>query len=175
VPKGNKICPYCAEEVKQAAIVCKHCGRELPGFKEFETKSNDLEERGKSTEPNVPCGVYTVDTTSGAMVCAGQTIPLPDDPPDGFITFVPNDIEGNSVWSVAEDTAEGTLNIVPYSADDSIVFYEGTLQNEDGLSIFYSLSMRLTGGSFNGHLEVSVNNPEMGGECTVIRAFDAHQ
>jgi len=28
--KGNtKRCPYCAEYVKQEAIVCKHCGRRL--------------------------------------------------------------------------------------------------------------------------------------------------
>jgi len=31
VSKGyTKKCPYCAEIVKEDAIVCKHCGRELP-------------------------------------------------------------------------------------------------------------------------------------------------
>ena len=25
-----KQCPFCAEDIKKAAIVCKHCGRDLP-------------------------------------------------------------------------------------------------------------------------------------------------
>ena len=29
-PKLSAVCPFCAEEIKVAAIVCKHCGRELP-------------------------------------------------------------------------------------------------------------------------------------------------
>lgn len=29
-PSDIKQCPFCAEDIKKAAIVCKHCGRDLP-------------------------------------------------------------------------------------------------------------------------------------------------
>lgn len=29
-PQNDRKCPFCAEDIKAAAIVCKHCGRDLP-------------------------------------------------------------------------------------------------------------------------------------------------
>lgn len=33
---GTKDCPFCAETIKAAAIVCKHCGRDVPTEKAVE-------------------------------------------------------------------------------------------------------------------------------------------
>src|SRR5215218_4194246 len=46
-------CPYCHEEVKEAAVVCGHCGRDLSAFKLIAPtleKVSDFEERLSSLE-----------------------------------------------------------------------------------------------------------------------------
>ena len=44
-----KVCPYCAEEIQDAAIVCKHCGRELAPEKVAE-----LSQSLSPPEPSLP-------------------------------------------------------------------------------------------------------------------------
>lgn len=48
-----KQCPYCAEDIKAAAIVCKHCGRQLPEYKPLSSnKITAKNQDGRNTEAN---------------------------------------------------------------------------------------------------------------------------
>lgn len=70
---GTKVCPYCAETVKLAAVVCKHCGRSLDAKAPARREGWSLEPAAPKRRwwpwvLGVPVGLFAAFMLLGAFV-----------------------------------------------------------------------------------------------------------
>ena len=87
----TKLCPYCGEEIKPAAIVCKHCGRELPEYEELkpETAQQLPSKSGREFQPSIWVGGRKVGGVASVLLMLG-VISRANLPGQGF-NFRPED------------------------------------------------------------------------------------
>ena len=64
-----KRCPFCAEEIQEAAVVCKHCGRDLQSSEQPRRPNPDIDKHaGPSTTRRVVGAVTLVVIVSALLV-----------------------------------------------------------------------------------------------------------
>jgi len=90
--EDTKLCPFCAEEIKVAAIVCKHCGRELPKIEELKPESAQPQpsKSGREFQPSIWVGGRKVGVVASVLLILG-VISRANVPGQGF-NFRPEDL-----------------------------------------------------------------------------------
>jgi len=73
-----KNCPFCAEEIQDEAIVCRHCGRELAPQKVAQVSETLINREGISHEPEPKgiecpeCGEFATDPNPATCFLCGH-------------------------------------------------------------------------------------------------------
>lgn len=66
--EDTKACPFCAEDIKAAAIVCKHCGRDLESVGEGDSEEPSLAEILAPARDKPAANKWSRNNVVGALV-----------------------------------------------------------------------------------------------------------
>lgn len=94
----EKICPMCAETIKKAALVCKHCGHRFPE-REMKPKLDAPENNGKGGKWG--CAIVVVALIGLASLAGGDDEPAGNSKDGGSSAEDPlADVGSQQVWIV---------------------------------------------------------------------------
>jgi hypothetical protein len=137
-----RACPFCAEEIQDAAVVCKHCKRDVPSAAHTTASPAPSVSRSASSKPqSAPSGTTRRNTLLGLLVVLLLLVVL-------VVANSGSDNSGSGAAALA--SAVSAPNVIPIATNQELVIPAGSVQSFTWTAPQYQPNCHIS-----GHIQVT--------------------